>query len=46
MHPSTGEILSAPHRVQRGEPAWDLALIFPRQGEWTEAEYLALETTT
>jgi Uma2 family endonuclease len=30
--------------VQRGEPAWELALLFPPQGEWTEAEYLALET--
>lgn len=29
---------------RRGEPAWDIALIFPRQGEWTEEEYLALKT--
>ena len=29
----------------RGEPVWPLAdLLFPRQGEWTEAHYLALET--
>jgi Uma2 family endonuclease len=27
-----------------GEPAWDVALLFPRQGHWTEAEYLALDT--
>lgn len=27
-----------------GDPAWDVALLFPRQGEWTEAEYLALES--
>ena len=26
-----------------GEPAWDIALLFPPQGEWTEEEYLALE---
>lgn len=44
MHPATGETLLVPRRIQRGEPAWDLALIFPRQGDWTEAEYLALET--
>jgi len=44
MHPSTGETLLGPRHIQRGEPAWDLALIFPCQGEWTEAEYLALET--
>ena len=29
----------------RGEPVWPLAdLLFPRQGEWTDAHYLALET--
>ncbi|MBC8875332.1 MAG: Uma2 family endonuclease [Planctomycetes bacterium] len=27
-----------------GEPAWDVALLFPPQGEWTEEEYLALDT--
>ena len=26
------------------EPAWDVALLFPPQGQWTEAEYLALNT--
>jgi Uma2 family endonuclease len=25
------------------EPAWDIALLYPSQGEWSEAEYLALE---
>jgi Uma2 family endonuclease len=29
---------------RRGEPAWDIALLFPPQGEWTEEEYLALDT--
>src|SRR5690242_17058779 len=29
---------------KRGEPAWNIALLFPRQGEWTEADYLALDT--
>jgi Uma2 family endonuclease len=29
---------------QSGEPAWDVALLFPRQGYWTEADYLALDT--
>jgi Uma2 family endonuclease len=28
----------------KGDPAWALALLFPRQGDWSEAEYLALET--
>lgn len=27
----------------RGKPAWDVALLFPVQGEWTEEEYLALD---
>lgn len=26
------------------QPAWDVALLFPRQGEWTESEYLGLDT--
>jgi len=29
---------------QVGDPAWDVALLFPTQGEWTEQEYLALDT--
>ena len=32
------------HPIKRGEPAWDLALLFPPQGEWTEEEYLGLRT--
>ena len=26
------------------EPAWDIAKLFPYQGHWTEADYLALDT--
>jgi len=29
---------------RRGDPAWDIALLFPTQGEWSEEEYLALDT--
>ena len=29
---------------QLGEPTWELTTFFPRQGEWTEGEYLALES--
>lgn len=29
---------------RRGGPAWEIALLFPPQGHWSEAEYLALET--
>ena len=27
-----------------GQPAWDIAHLFPLQGAWSEADYLALET--
>jgi len=27
-----------------GEPAWDVATLFPNQGTWSEDEYLALDT--
>jgi Uma2 family endonuclease len=27
-----------------GEPTWEVAMFFPSQGEWTEADYLALQT--
>jgi Uma2 family endonuclease len=30
--------------LQRGEPTWQVALLYPAQGEWTESEYLALDT--
>lgn len=28
-----------------GEPAWDVALLYPPQGSWTERDYLELATT-
>src|SRR5438309_1435029 len=31
-------------RSPPGGPAWEVALLFPPQGEWSEAEYLALDT--
>jgi Uma2 family endonuclease len=27
-----------------GEPAWEVACLFPRQGSWSEDDYLALDT--
>jgi Uma2 family endonuclease len=30
--------------VDEPEPAWDIALLFPPQGQWSEEEYLALDT--
>ncbi|HMN30362.1 MAG TPA: Uma2 family endonuclease [Caldilineaceae bacterium] len=33
------------HVVERtGEPTWEIAHLFPYQGDWTEEEYLALDT--
>lgn len=29
---------------RRGEPTWEIARLFPLQGEWTEEAYLALDT--
>src|SRR5438876_8463177 len=26
-----------------GEPAWEIAYLFPRQGDWTEDDYLGLD---
>lgn len=37
------QVLDAPP-VQTGEPAWDIARLFPSQGQWSEEEYLALDT--
>ena len=30
-------------RSKRGQPAWAVAFLFPDQGEWTEADYFAIE---
>jgi Uma2 family endonuclease len=40
---------SAPRRLvrrKRGEPAWDIARLFPPQGQWSVADYLALADQT
>jgi Uma2 family endonuclease len=31
-------------KSSRGEPTWEIAGFYPRQGEWTEAEFLTLST--
>ena len=43
---STGNPLLHPSHPfpKRGEPAWDLALMFPLQGGWSVQDYLALDT--
>jgi Uma2 family endonuclease len=32
------------HAPLPGEPAWEIAHLFPAQGTWSEADYLALDT--
>lgn len=29
---------------QKGTPTWEIAHLYPEQGQWTEAQYLALDT--
>src|SRR5208337_4292283 len=38
-------LIPSPFASQRGEPVWELARLYPNQGEWKEADYLALETS-
>jgi Uma2 family endonuclease len=41
----TAPTTSAPHPVSRlGDPPWEIAFMYPTQGNWSEAEYLALDT--
>jgi len=35
---------AAPPKPRRGQPAWEIATLFPPQGLWSEEEYLDLET--
>ena len=35
---------NSPHQSVRGEPAWEIATLFPVQGSWSEAAYLTLRT--
>jgi Uma2 family endonuclease len=37
-------MFNAPPLSKRGGPTWEVAFLFPHQGEWTEDEYLAIET--
>jgi Uma2 family endonuclease len=45
MNPLTYDVGSPARPVsQRGDPTWEVTLFFPRQGEWTEDDYLSLGT--
>lgn len=39
------DLLERPPRSQRGEPVWEVAYCYPRQGDWSEADFLEFETT-
>lgn len=37
-------VRSSPRR--KGEPAWDIALLYPEQGQWSDEDYLAATEST
>ncbi|MEX2315598.1 MAG: Uma2 family endonuclease [Pirellulales bacterium] len=37
-------IPNQPTSMDEPQPAWDVALLFPSQGDWSEFDYLALDT--
>lgn len=41
---SPSSVAEEPVVSDRGTPTWEIAYLFPLQGEWTEEAYLALET--
>ena len=42
--PASAEPSTPAPRSQRGTPTWEIARIYPDQGDWTEEEYLKLST--
>jgi Uma2 family endonuclease len=43
---AASHMVSHPPASAPGEPSWPVALLFPLQGQWTEADYLALQRRT
>ncbi len=39
-------IACPPRRSQPGDPPWEIALLYPPQGAWSEGEYLGLQERT
>ena len=39
------DVSERPRLSSRGEPSWEVAYCFPKQGDWTEADYLSFETS-
>jgi len=45
--PSTAHPSSVHQAISsQGEPAWDIAMLYPMQGTWSEEEYLSLTDST
>lgn len=42
--PAPGSVPDSSRASRPGEPTWEIALLYPLQGQWTEADYLALNT--
>ena len=43
--PENSELFNPARVSQRGEPSWEVAYCFPRQGEWTERDFLVFESS-
>ncbi len=43
--PDNHELSQTGRLSQRGEPSWEVAYCFPRQGEWTDEDFLAFESS-
>ena len=39
----SSNLLERPPRSQRGEPVWEVAYCYPRQGDWSEADFLEFD---
>jgi Uma2 family endonuclease len=40
----SSNLLERPPCSQRGEPVWEVAYFYPRQGDWSETDFLEFET--
>ena len=40
------QVLPLPNLPRSGRPTWEIACLYPNQGEWTEEDYLALDANT
>ena len=44
-HTNTSDNRASSAVSRPGEPTWEIALLFPNQGHWSEQEYLSLNAT-